>query len=80
MMTNVETVSDFVCDIVHQEGSELVVVRSQQGESIAVSTCYRPRPTLGHYREGQVTHLFIYIHLIRVNLPILRLNDKFYSE
>jgi hypothetical protein len=44
MMMDAETVSDFVCDIVHQEGSELVVVRSQQDESTL--TCYpvaRPR-------------------------------------
>jgi hypothetical protein len=45
-MMDVETVSDFVCDIVHQEGSELVVVRSQQDESTLTCTCYpmaRPR-------------------------------------
>ena len=49
-MMDVETVSDFVCDIVHQEGSELVVVRSQQGESTLTCTCY-PWPDLGRTRS-----------------------------
>ena len=79
-MMDVETVSDFVCDIVHQEGSELVVVRSQQDESIAGCTCSQSRPTLRRTQKDMTSTYFIYIHLIHVDLPILRLDDKFCSE